>query len=228
MADIGDIRRAASGATRRLRDFKRAVAGIRQRVLREVQVSGRIVFKLMHTRYGIGVYANAAGAVVPIRPYGLVWGKRKAQLSLDLRPGVARKGILKTVRSPLAFVKRANGFDIDLTRPNLTVTGRATLGKAMRNIAGKRRVVDGGVASIAIRRLKTDKRSFAVNNYIGPFADRKAPGLGNIAKTDTQLIRTRVGAAVADHIAKVKGMGRKVLTGRALSIFRLRLDRVSA
>ncbi len=228
MGDIGDIRRAASGAARNLRQFTRAISGIRARLIRAVHSGGREVFKLMYVRHSIGVYANAAGVVVPITPYGTPWGKRKAQLGLDLRPGIARKGVLKTIRSPLAFVKRSNGFDIDLTRPNLTITGKATLGKSKRNLAGKRVVRDGGIVAIGVIRKLTNRRSFAVNSYLGHFADSKAPGLGNIANTDVELIRLRVGQAIAEHLASVKGMARRVLSGKAQSIFKLRLDRVSA
>lgn len=228
MAGIGDIRRAAMGAARTQRQFQRAITGLRNRMVREAQVSGREVFKRMHTRYAQGFYADKAGRIVPIRPYGPKWAKRKAELGLDMRPGVARRGILKTVRSPLAFIKRPRGFDIDLTRPNLTVTGKATLGKSARNLAGKRIVIGREVVGMAFTRKVTNRRSFRVNAYIGAFAGRKAPGLGNIARRDVAYIVGNVNKAAARHIAQVKGAAQQQLTGKALAKITLRLDRLTA
>lgn len=232
MAGIGDIRRASMGATRSVRAFQRAVAALKQRAVRAAQVAGREVFKRMGTRFATGFYADKAGRIVPITPYGAAWGKRKAKLGLDPRPGVARKGILKTVRSPLAFVRQPSGFSIDLARPNLTITGKATLRSALRNLAGKAIVEGKGkdrkVVGFAVNRRKTNKRSFAVNSYIGAFADSKAPGLGNIATRDHVYINGKVNDAIVDHIAKVKGAAKQVLHGKAKALIVLRLDRVAS
>lgn len=216
------------GAARTAREFERAVTGLRQRIIRAVQVGGREVFKRMHTRFATGFYANKAGRIVPISPYGPAWGKRKLQLGLDLRPGIARKGILKTVRSPLAFVKQPRGFDIDLARPNLTITGRATLGKSARNIAGKRITVGREVVGMAFARKVTNRRSFAVNRYIGHFADAKAPGLGNIATRDVVYLNGQARNAAAEHIARIRGASKRALAGKALARVTLRLDRLTA
>jgi hypothetical protein len=228
MADIGDIRRATSGATQSLRAFQRALAAVKQRAVRAAQIAGREVFKRMYTRFAQGFYANKAGQIVPIAPYGDAWGKRKEQLGLDKRRGVARKGILKTIRSPLAFIKYPSGFSIDLTRPNLTITGRATLGKAMRNLAGKRVIKDKSVVAVGVTRLLTNRRSFAVNSYIGHFADQKAPGLGNIARRDSVYINGQINEAVAQHIGNLKGASKRQLSGKAAALITLRLDRMTA
>lgn len=240
MADIGDIRHAVSGATRSLRAFQRALAAVKSRAVRAAQVAGREVFKRMYTRFAQGFYANKTGQIVPIGAYGPAWGKRKKDLKLDLRRGVARKGILKTVRSPLAFIKYPSGFSIDLTRPNITVTGRATLGKSLRNLAGKTLFrhgdgrllnVSGSGAQIVARlvdRKVTNRRSFAVNSYIGHFADAKAPGLGNIAIRDQVYINGAINQAVAQHIGNLKGAAKQQLAGKARALIRLRLDRMTA
>lgn len=232
MPGIGDIRRASMAATRSVRAFDRAVTALQQRAVRAAQVAGREVFKRMYTRYGQGYYADKAGRIVPIRPFGSDWRKRKEKLGLDPRRGVARKGILKTIRSPLAFVRATKGFRIDLKRPNLTITGRATLRSALRNLAGKAIVEGKGkdrkVVGLAVKRRKTNKRSFAVNSYIGHFADGKAPGLGNIATRDYVYINGAVNEAIVDHIARVKGAAKQVLSGKARARIVLRLDRVAA
>lgn len=218
MANIGDIRRAAMGAARTQREFERAVTGIRNRMIRAVQVAGREVYKRMYTRYGQGFYVNKAGKVVRIKPYGAEWGAMKQALKLDMRPGVARKGILKTIRSPLGFIKRSNGFDIDLTRPNLTITGRARV-KAKANSRDKKGRFLKGAAGV--------RGSFVVNEYIGAFADEKAPGLGNIADRDVAFIRAAANKAASDFIARVRGASKRALTGKALAKITLRLDRMT-
>lgn len=232
MAGIGDIRRASMGATRSVRGFQRAIAGVKQRAVQAAQLAGREVFKRMGTRYAMGFFADKAGRIVAIRPFGTAWGKRKEQLGLDPRRGVARKGILKTVRSPLAFVRQPSGFTINLGRPNLTITGKATLSSALRNLAGKAIIEGKGanrkVVGLAVKRRKTNKRSFAVNSYIGAFADEKAPGLGNIANRDRVYVEGAVNDAVVAHIARLKGAAKQVLTGKARALITLRLDRVSA
>lgn len=240
MADIGDIRHATSGATRQLRVFQRAVSAVKQRAVRAAQIAGRTVFKRMYTRFATGFYANKTGQIVPIAPYSDAHGQRKRQLGLDSRRGVMRKGVLKTVRSPLAFVNIPSGFSIDLLRPNITVTGRATLGKGMRNLAGKTlfRHSDGRLLNVSgkgaqivarlVNRTLTNKRSFAVNSYIGHFADDKAPGLGNIATRDRVYINGQINESVAQHLGNLKGATKRQLAGKAAALITLRLDRMTA
>lgn len=223
--DLGQVRKVGSGATRDLRQFQRALKGVRRIMVRAVQVAGRHVHKENARRYARTLYANRLGHLALIRPYGRKHGKRKARLKLDLRPGVMRKGILKTMQSPLAFIKLPNGFQIDLERPNLTITGRATVGKFLRAIAGKRIIEGKGkdrrVTAIGVKVLNTVRKSFRVNSYLGHFADQKAPGLGNITKADERFIGDEAKGAVEQHLRTVVGASRALSARAAL---KLRLD----
>lgn len=223
--NLGSIRRAESGATRSLREFEKAVRGINRVMVKASQVEGRKVFKRNARRYARSQYANRAGQLARIKGYGGKWKKRKEQLKLDLRRGVARKGVLKTVQSPKAFQKNKDGFTIDYERPDITITGRATLGKSKRNIAGKRIIEKGQAIGIAIKRQVTTRRSFRVNSYIAPFADAKAPGLGSITGKDEQAISKGVLKASEDHIRSVKGATR-ALTRKAAAKIKLRLGKL--
>lgn len=226
---LGSIRRAESGATRSLREFEKAVRGIKRVMVRAVQVEGKRVHKRNARRYARSQYANRRGGLKRIKSYGVKWGKRKAQLGLDKRRGVARKGILKTVKSPKSFRKTDNGFVIDYERPDITVTGRATLGKSKRSIAGKRIIEGKGAArqviGIGVKFQNTNRRSFRVNNYIGHFADQKAPGLGSITRKDEKAIDKEAVEAVDKHVRSVKGASR-ALTKQARTKITLKLGRL--
>jgi hypothetical protein len=223
--ELGQIRRVGSGATRSLRDFRRALTGVRRIMIKAVQLEGREVHKRNARRYARGQYADRSGALRSIRPYGPQHAKRKARLRLDMRPGVMRKGILKTMQSPLGFVRRPDGFMIDLNLPNITVTGRATVGKSKRAIAGKRVLAGRGknrkVVAIGVNILKTNRRSFRVNDYIGHFADAKAPGLGNITMADQRAINKAGKEAIEKHLQTIQGASR-ALSARAA--IKLKLD----
>lgn len=195
--DLANLRRAAAATKRDLARFRRAVATVEARAVQAAHVAGKRAHKAMYDRYGAGQYANKAGNVTNIKPFGKAWATRKARLNLDPRPGVARKGILKQIRSPLGFAKAPKGFVIDLKAPALTITGRATVGRSRRAIA----VAKGTSRAAGVTGVKfslTNRRSFFVNDYIDHFTDDKAPGLGSLADDD----RAAVGAAVRDALQK--------------------------
>lgn len=225
-----NIRAVTAGAKRRLRDFQRALAEIKRIKVRETQKAARIVHKQMAARYAQGQYANEQGNVRNIRPYGAKWAKRKERLKLDMRNGVARKGILKQIGSPLCVVDHADGVEIDIKRPNLTVTGNATVGRSQRNIAGKAIVAGKGrgkhIVGYAVKRKNTKKRSFAVNRYIDPFADAKAPGLGSISRADEEFLEERASAKIGAHLASIEGARKRVLRGNAAVEVKLELRRL--
>lgn len=206
---LGQIRRVESGATRSLREFRKALAGLKRISVKAVQLAGRDAHKRNARRYARGQYADNRGGLVRIKPYSAKHGKRKAALKLDLRRGVMRKGILKTMQSPKAFIRLQNGFTLDLEAPNLTVTGRATIGKSKRALAGKRILEGKGkdrrVVAIGVKVQKTNRRSFLVNNYLDHFTDQKAPGLGNITRSDERDIEKRRREAVDQHLATIQG-----------------------
>lgn len=231
MLNKANIRSVVSGAKRQLKDFQRALAEIRRIKIRETQRAGRIVHRRMGERYERGEFANDAGNVVKIQPYGAKWAKRKAQLKLDMRNGVARKGIVRQVKSPLSYLDRPDGCDFDIKRPNMTVTGRATLGKSLRTIAGKAIVSGRGksrkVVGYQLKRGKTNKRSFLVNSYIDHFADQKARGLGSLANEDLAFMEDSANAKIAEHLASVQSASRKYLSGKARAMLRVDLRRLA-
>lgn len=226
---LGNIRKVESGSTKSLREFEKAVRSVKRVMVKASQVEGRKVFKRNARRYARGQYANRRGALVRIKDHGPKWKRRKQQLKLDKRRGVARKGVLKTVQSPKAFIKNKDGFTIDYERPNITVTGRATLGKSQRNLAGKRILgeVDGRrqVVGTAIKSLVTNRRSFRVNAYIGHFADQKAPGLGSITTADVKGINKASAQAVDKHVQSIRGASR-VLSKRAAAKIEIKLGKL--
>lgn len=229
MAGLAAIRTVESGSTRSLRAFERALATIRRQMVKAAQGQGRLVFRNMHANFARGIYANRAGQLVPIRPFGPKWKRRKQKLKLDPRRGIARKGILKQIRSPKAFIKNANGFVIDLEKPDLTITGRATVGKSRRNVAGKRIIgnLDGvrQVIGIAVKKQVTNRRSFRVSNYLGAFADKKAPGLGSISTADERSIQDAVTEAAREHLRSVRGASR-VLSRQAAAKLELKIGKL--
>lgn len=229
MAGLAAIRTVESGSTKSLRAFERALATIRREMVKAAQLEGRKVWRAMGARYARGMFANRAGQIVPIKPYGPKWKRRKEKLKLDKRRGVARKGVLKTMNSPKMFVKTRDGFVIDPERPDITVTGRATVGKSERNLAGKRifGVVDGkrSVIGMAIKTQVTNRRSFRVNNYLGAFADQKAPGLGNISSRAEKDIVDAVTEAARKHLRSVRGAAR-VLSRQAAAKLELKIGKL--
>ena len=229
MAGLASIRTVESGATRSLRDFERALKTIKRVMVKAAQVEGRKAFKRMGARYATSAYANRRGVLGRIKPYSARHGKRKRALKLDMRPGVMRKGILKTIQSPKAFIKTDGGFIIDLEKPDITITGRATLGKSQRNLAGKRLIgkLDGKrqVIGISIKAQVTNRRSFRVNNYIGHFADRKAPGLGSITTGDERKLIDAVTEASREHLRSIKGASR-YLSRNAAAKLELKIGRL--
>jgi hypothetical protein len=189
-------------------------------------VHGRTAHKEMAAWFGIGKYAGADGNLHRIKPYGDKWGKRKKRLGLDSRRGVARKGVLKTMNAPAGFVRNPNGFEIDLHKPDITVTGRATLGKSKRALAGKRIIAGKGknraVVGIGVKLLNTNRRSFRVNSYLDHFVNAKAPGLKALSKAQIEHIQRKVAEAIKQEIERVMATGSRVLSRR--DRLRLRID----
>lgn len=207
---MANLRRASAATKRDLERFKRAVSTVHDRALRALHIEGKRVHKLIATRFAVGNYANATGAVVPIKNHGAAWAKRKARLKLDPRRGIARKGVLKQLKSPFGFIPQPKGFTIDLKAPALTITGRATVGKSLRATAvarGTARAFDGTLTSLGIKFSVTGNRSFAVNDYVDAFADAKAPGLGALADADREALRAAVNAALTKHLSQSKKEG---------------------
>lgn len=230
--DLSSVRTAQSGAARDLAAFRRALKGLQRIGVRAAQVHGRTAHKLMWAWFGVGKYAGKDGNLRDIKPYGDKWGRRKKRLGLDMRPGVARKGILKTLRSPAGFVRIPKGFEIDLHKPDITVTGRATVGKSKRNLAGKRIIgkIDGkrAVIGIGLRTLNTNRRSFRVNNYLDHFVDAKAPGLKALSKAQLEHIRRKVAEAVDAEIERVIATGSRVLNRRDATRLRVNFGNLFA
>jgi hypothetical protein len=196
-SELANLRRATQGARRTLRQFERAAAQVQKKAIAAAQVEGKRAHLAMARRYLQEQYANAAGAEVRIKNYGAAWRARKARLGLRMERGQARRGVYKQVRSPLGFVKIERGFTIDLERPGLTVTGRATLSSATRTINTTRnnRL---GVLGFVIK--KTNRRSFYVNDYLAFFSAAKAPGLGSITQNERRAINDAARQAVTRHI----------------------------
>lgn len=219
--ELASVRRAMTGAARELKQFKSALAAVDTRAVRGIQQGAHDLRKSFANRYGLlALYSDSRGVLRRIRMYGVEWGKRKAKLALDMRPGVARKGVLKTLQSPRVIVRTARGFVFDLTAPDITVTGRATISKSKRNLAGKRILAGTGkgrqVVGMGVRRKVTNRRSFRVNNYIDHFARQKAPGLGSIATADLgKLMDAAVQAALKDLRKVQRSQGFHGAAGRA-------------
>jgi hypothetical protein len=225
--DLGDIRRAAMGAAREVREFDAALRALRRRLIRAMQIEGLRSAKEFAARFErLGLFANKNGALQRVKPYGDAWGKRKKRLGLDSRRGVARKGVLKTMRAPAGFARTTTGFEIDLKKPDITVTGRATVGKSRRNLAGKRIIAGKGksraVIGIGLRTLNTNRRSFRVNNYLDHFVNAKAPGLKALSKGQLLRIQREVKAAIEEDIQRTLTTASRKLSLR--DRIRLRID----
>lgn len=226
--DLSSVRRAQSGATRELAAFQRALKNLQRIGVRAAQVHGRTAHKLMWAWFGVGKYAGKDGNLRDITPYGDKWGRRKKRLRLDMRPGVARKGILKTLRSPAGFVRIPKGFEIDLHKPDITVTGRATVGKSKRALAGKRIIEGKGknrrVVGIGVKYQISNRRSFRVNNYLDHFVDAKAPGLKALSKAQIEHIQRKVSEAIKSDIMRTLATGDRVLSRRDRIRLRINFD----
>lgn len=226
--ELANIRKAMTGAARTLAQLERTIPTLKARAIRAVQIEGKRAHLRMYERYAKEHYANDAGMVVRISPFGEKWARRKKRLRLDPRRGVARKGILKQIKSPLGFVKQPTGFTIDLLRPALTITGRATVGKSLRALhTAKRAKAFAALGAMGVVFQETNRRSFAVNDYMPHFVAAKAPGLGALARADVALIQRAMRDSVRERIEKVKGTARKALTAEAASKLVLRLDRIA-
>lgn len=230
--ELGDIRKAASGATRDVKKFERALAQLKRRGVRAIQQEAQTMRKTMANRYQrLGLYADKRGVLRRIRKPGKKWQDRKKALKLDPRPGIARKGVLKTLQSPRIIVKTTRGFIYDLKQPDITVTGRATLGKSKRNVAGKRLLGGKGkdrkVIGTAVKRMVTNRRSFRVNNYIDHFADISAPGLGSLSGEDKKELDRAALAAVNKHLADLGEAGRRRLGDTSMLRFTVRSERLT-
>lgn len=229
MANIATIRTLESGADRTMRAFDRALRTVERVMVKAAQLEGRKVHKRNARRFARGQFANRQGLLKRLGDYGPKWGKRKRRLKLDLRRGVAGKGILKTTESPKGYIRRPDGFVIDYTKPDITITRRATLGKSKRAIAG-RRIIEGkgkarAVVGIGVKIQTTNRRSFRVNNYLGHYADAKAPGLGSITDRDAEAIDKVAADAVEAHLRSIQGATRS-LSARARVSVNLRIGRL--
>lgn len=230
--DLGDIRRAAMGAAREVREFDAALRALRRRLIRAMQLEGLRSAKEFAARFErLGLFANRNGALQRVKPYGDAWGKRKRRLGLDTRRGIARKGVLKTLKSPRIVTKTARGFVFDPKTPDITVTGRATVGKSKRALAGKRIIEGKGknrrVVGIGVKHQISNRRSFRVNNYIDHFADLKARGLGSLARSDYDRMRKARHAEYDKWVRELSASAKRRLAGRDLLriMFRLRVLR---
>lgn len=229
--ELSSIRKAASGAAKELRDFERAVKALRKRVVRGAQQRARTTQKRMVARYErLGLFADRRGALRKIRPFGQKHRKRKRQLKLDMRRGIMRKGVLKTIKSPRAILRTPGGFIFDLKAPGITVTGRATVGKSKRSLAGKRIISGKGksraVIGIGVKVQVTNRRSFRVNSYIDHFADSKAPGLGTLSREDIQDLDEAAQKAADEHIKSLTWAARAKLGKKGFLSIEKRIDKV--
>lgn len=230
--ELSDIRRAAAGATRDLKRFERALAQLKRRGVRAIQQEAQTMRKTMANRYQrLGLYADRRGVLRKIRKPGAKHQRRKKQLGLDPRPGIMRKGVLKTLQSPRVIEKTRTGFVYDLKAPDITVTGRATVGKSLRNLAGKR-LIDGKgkdrkVTGTGVKRQVTNRRSFRVNNYIDGFADGSAPGLGSLSGEDKKQLDRAALKAVNDHLAGIGKAAAARLGDASLLRFTVKANRLT-
>ena len=200
---IASIRRAQSGATKKLKDFKKAFKAIKKKMVQAVQKTGRRRFKMMHKRYEKALYANRQGKLSRVRKASKAHNLVKQELGLDPRPGHMRKGVSKHMRSPKSFKKNQTGFIINIKAPNLTVTGKTTGAAKLRAIAGKAIITDKEVVGHQVKFQKTTRKSFRVNAYIDAFSDQKAPGLGSITDADGRAIDKAAKTAAEKHLANV-------------------------
>lgn len=234
-AGIADIRKATMGAARSLKQFESAVKAIRQRCIRAAQLEGRKAFKRMYEAYQVERYFNAKGQPAHIKPYSERHRKRKLALRLSLQRGVMRKGIIKHVRSPKSFMRTAKGFTIDLEAPNLTVTGRSSVNKLTGKkggpvfLAGKRVITGKGkdrqVSAIMLKQVPTsNKRSFAVNNYLKYFAEQKAPGLGTLSNGDRAAIEDAIRTAALQFTQQVGEQAKRRLRSLSAAKITIRLN----
>lgn len=222
MAGIGDIRRATSGASTSIKDFQRALAAVKAIKVRETQKAGREASRQIFTRFAAQLFADDKGVVRNLGRYGKRWGARKRALKLRMERGQARRGIFKQIRSPLIYAKLADGFDIDIKRPALWVTGRARIGK--RKTVHIRNAGKGGYRH---RLAVSNSESFFVNAYIDHYADQKAKGLGLLANEDIAEIEQRANAAVAGHLAAIRGAAKQALSKRAQATLRINVGRAA-
>lgn len=221
-SDLARIRRAASGASRKLKDFTRALDAVRNIKIRETQKAGREVSRQLFTRFAAQLYANENGDVQRLGRFGKAWGERKKALGLRRERGQARRGIYKQIRSPMIYAKLADGFDIDIKRPALWVTGTARLTKraalVLRNKAG---------GKVSAHRYRTTQGSFYVNSYIDHYANQKARGLGLLANEDLEEIERRANEKISDHLHRIRGAARAALATRAHAKFMLSFRRAA-
>jgi hypothetical protein len=222
MSNLGDIRKATSSANASAADFQRALKAIRALKIKETQRVGKIVAKRIGTRFSVGQFAGVGGKIAPLGKYGNAWRLRKIQLKLDLRRGVARKGILKQVSSGQIFAPLADGFDIDIKRPALIVTGNARLGKRPTFLFAKR---TGG--KVKKRKHTGTKESFFVNDYIDHYANAKAPGLGLLSTRDLLDIQEAAQKKVQAHLNAVKGAAQLRFGKAAATKLTLKIGKVA-
>jgi hypothetical protein len=226
MSNLGDIRRATSGATRNIKDFERALVAIRNIKIRETQRVGRDLSRNIFARFAAQLFADEKGSVRPLGPFGKKWRERKKQLKLRPERGQARRGIYKQLRSPLIFAKLSDGFDIDIKRPALWVTGRARLGKIEASLIRNSRKSKNILGNV-VKTLVTNRQSFYVNAYIDAYADAKAPGLGLMSTADLVSLETQVNAKIADHLRRVRGAARASLSSKAVAVLKLKFGRAA-
>lgn len=222
---IADIRRGQSGATKTVRDFKKALKGLRKRMVSAVQRRGRRRFKLMHKRYEKELYANRRGKVRRIRRYSKRHAELKKELRLDKRRGHMRKGISKHIKSPKSFTKTDTGFIVNIKAPNLTITGKTSGAAKLRSIAGKAIIRNKQVVGHQVKFQKTTRKSFLVNRYIDPFADRQARGLGSMAESDHRALDKAAKEAVEKHLKKITKAATRSLAGKAVQSLTLDVSR---
>lgn len=211
---IGDIRKIEAGAARTLRDFERGIKTVERRMVKAAQIRGRKAFKKISKRYERSIFVNRRGKVSRLGKYSKKHGRRKHRLNLSIRRGHMREGISKQVKSPKAFRKTKKGFVISLEAPDLTVTGRATVGKSMRTLVGKRILGKHGgkrtVIGAHFKKQNTDRSSFRVNRYLDHYAAQKADGLGSISQADEKKLEREVSDAAVAHIQAIRGAKRDI------------------
>ena len=222
MAGLGDIRRATSGASKSLKDFQRALDAVKAIKIRETQRQGAIMSRRIGHRFKFERFGNVEGSIARIKPFSRAWARRKAKLRLDDRRGHARGGIQKQVSSPLIYAKLSDGFDIDIKRPALWITGRARLALKRKTV-----LISKTAKGYRHRLSRGRNESFFVNAYIDHFADQKAPGLGLLPNVDLAEMEQAVNAKTLDHLAAIRGAAKANLTNRALARLKLNVSRAA-
>jgi hypothetical protein len=174
----GDPRNMAVDAQDQMAAFEEAIrrtlgeGGI---ALKAVLAAGRKEHRAMHRDFMSQRYANASGNVRALGRITTRWVERKLKLGGRVPRGQFTGGLERQIKNRRSFIPLEDGFDIDITAPNMTT-------RVPLRVKSPSRKVRGGRRSKVVR----------INDYLRHYATQKAPGIGALSN------------AALDRIAKAR------------------------